>query len=250
MRTRERITRDDNVRSARAEAGRSGGEVEMELMLGLLLLVTPLRAGTHGDGDGRDAADLAQRTAGLERRDGFLPFYWDARGASCCWRWRAGRGAPLQRRPGRRGGRARGRLDRGEHRRPGAVRFERIGPRAPAPPAPDQHRSGVADPRARARGGGVLSLRRCWRRCRSWPRTASACWSTPPTSCCRTPRSLRAACKPGRAGRLAAGRGPLRAAPRAQRRVPAQHRDRGAADLHLRRAAAPGSPTSCPTGAR
>jgi hypothetical protein len=42
----------------------------------LVLLSVPVVAVAQGPA--QIAASIAQRTAGIERRDGFLPFYWDA----------------------------------------------------------------------------------------------------------------------------------------------------------------------------
>ncbi len=90
---------------------------------------------------------LAVRTAGLERRDGFLPFYWDAQ-----------KGQLLLEvsRPGEEflygAGLAGGAgllevsLDRGQLGSLGLCRFERVGPRVLLHQIQTVHRSGVSDP--------------------------------------------------------------------------------------------------------
>lgn len=44
------------------------------------LLAMSAGAQQRGGGQGGPAQTIAERTAGMEKRDGFLPFYWDARG--------------------------------------------------------------------------------------------------------------------------------------------------------------------------
>ena len=186
---------------------------------------------------------------GCKRCDGFLPFYWDAekgqllleiarsaRSSSTARAWPAGRAC------------SRSRLDRGQLGELALVRFERVGPARAAPPAPDrapQRRRRRASARAWWRS---RSLRPCWPPCRSWRRTASACSSTPPSSCCGTPSSLPLL-RQAQVGEwrqdVARSAHPLRP----HGRLPAQHRDRGGADLHLRQPAAARWPACCPTAA-
>lgn len=89
---------------------------------------------------------IAERTAGLDRQDGFLAFYWDARKGQLLVevsRWDedflygvglAG-GAGVLEAP----------LDRGQLGELGLVRFERVGPRVLLHQRQTVHRSGVAD---------------------------------------------------------------------------------------------------------
>lgn len=92
------------------------------------------------------AESVAQRTAGLERHDGFLPYYWDAaKGALLLDVARPGDeflyGAGLA------GGAGllEASLDRGQLGNLGLVRFERVGPRVLLRQLQTTHRSGVAD---------------------------------------------------------------------------------------------------------
>ena len=150
-----------------------------------------------------------QRAAGLERRDGFLPFYWDAARGQLLLevaRW----GEELLYGAGLAGGA--GVLEVSPRPRP--ARRPRAwcassgsGPRVLLHQRQTAHRSGVPTASARA-WWRSRSRPRCWPRSRWWPRRAAACWSTRPTSCCATPSP--AAPQARRAGRLAAGRGPLR----------------------------------------
>ncbi len=90
---------------------------------------------------------ISEQTHGLERRDGFLPFYWDAR-----------RGKLLLEIPGRfedflyGSGLAGGAgllevsLDRGQFNGLGVCRFERVGPRVLLVQRQTTHGSGTADP--------------------------------------------------------------------------------------------------------
>jgi hypothetical protein len=90
---------------------------------------------------------LAERTQGLERREGFVPFYWDAaRGQLLLEVTREGEeflyGAGLA------GGAGvlEASLDRGQLGELGVVRFERVGPRVLLHQRQTAHRSGVSDP--------------------------------------------------------------------------------------------------------
>ncbi len=91
-------------------------------------------------------ATLAARTAGLERHDGFLPYYWDAaKGQLLLEVARPGEdflyGAGLA---GGAGVLEVG-LDRGQLGGLGLCRFERVGPRVLLHQQQTTHRSGVAD---------------------------------------------------------------------------------------------------------
>ncbi|HEV8255217.1 MAG TPA: zinc-dependent metalloprotease [Vicinamibacteria bacterium] len=89
---------------------------------------------------------LSERTAGLQRHDGFLPFYWDARKGQLLlevgrWDEELLYGAGLA------GGAGllEASLDRGQLGDLGLVRFERVGPRVLLHQRQMTHRSGVAD---------------------------------------------------------------------------------------------------------
>ena len=98
-----------------------------------------------------DTPTVAERTAGLTRHDGFLPFYWDVRRGQLLLevaRWNqdflyssglAGGAGLLE-----------VSLDRGQLGELGLTRFERVGPRVLLRQRQTTHRSGVAD-RARSR---------------------------------------------------------------------------------------------------
>ena len=133
------------------------------------------------------AATLAERTAGMTRADGFVPFYWDAARGRVLMEIPSfnedvlyyvsaasgGGSVELSVRP----------RHHGHQRRPlPALGPARAGRRA-EPPLP-RRRTGT--PRCR-RTCGTRSPPRCWRRCRSRPTRAGACWWTPRRSSCATP---------------------------------------------------------------
>jgi hypothetical protein len=89
---------------------------------------------------------VAERTQGLQRRDGFLPFYWDAARGQLLLevsRW----GEELLYGAGLAGGAGvlEVSLDRGQLGDLGLVRFERVGPRVLLHQRQTAHRSGVFD---------------------------------------------------------------------------------------------------------
>ncbi|HSB61530.1 MAG TPA: DUF5117 domain-containing protein, partial [Vicinamibacteria bacterium] len=93
-----------------------------------------------------DLPSLAERTAGLERRDGFVPFYWDARKGQLLLevsRWEE----DLLYGAGLAGGAGviEASLDRGQLGDLALCRFERVGPRVLLHQRQTAHRSGVAD---------------------------------------------------------------------------------------------------------
>ena len=110
------------------------------LLLWLAVLAAPQTAPPPA------TASIAERTAGLTRHDGFLPFYWDAQRGQLLLevaRWNqdflyssglAGGAGLLE-----------VSLDRGQLGDLGLTRFERVGPRALLRQRQTTHRSGVAD---------------------------------------------------------------------------------------------------------
>jgi len=89
---------------------------------------------------------IAERTAGLQRHEGFLPFYWDARKGQLLMevsRW----GEDFLYGVGLAGGAGilEASLDRGQLGELGLVRFERVGPRVLLEQRQTVHRSGVSD---------------------------------------------------------------------------------------------------------
>lgn len=110
------------------------------LLLWLAVLAAPQAAPPP------DIPTVAERTAGLTRHDGFLPFYWDARRGQLLievTRWNqdflyssglAGGAGLLE-----------VSLDRGQLGELGLTRFERVGPRVLLRQRQTTHRSGVAD---------------------------------------------------------------------------------------------------------
>jgi hypothetical protein len=114
----------------------------MELLLGLLLLAPPAQEPVRGSAA---PSSLTQRTAGLTRHDGYLPFYWDARQGLLLLEPRldedlfysfglAGGAGVLE-----------ASLDRGDLGGLALCRFERVGPRVLLHQRQTRQRSGVAD---------------------------------------------------------------------------------------------------------
>jgi hypothetical protein len=104
------------------------------------VLLLPAAAGAQ------ELAKVSERTAGLERHEGFIPFYWDARKGQFLlevarWDEELLYGAGLA------GGAGllEVSLDRGELGGLGLVRFERVGPRVLLHQRQARHRSGVPD---------------------------------------------------------------------------------------------------------
>jgi hypothetical protein len=89
---------------------------------------------------------LAERTAGLERHDGFLPYYWDARSGQLLLEASAVSGEFLYG-AGLAGGAGllEASLDRGQLGDLGLCRFERVGPRVLLHQVQTVHRSGTPD---------------------------------------------------------------------------------------------------------
>ena len=94
-----------------------------------------------------DIPSISQRTAGLERHDGFLPYFWDARRGSLLLevsRWNEeflyGSGLASG------AGVIETFLDRGQLGNLGLCRFERVGPKALLVQKQTVNRSGVAEP--------------------------------------------------------------------------------------------------------
>ncbi len=111
------------------------------LLLSLLLLTTPLAAAP-----GETLPTPTARTAGLSRRDGFIPFYWDAKAGQLLlevsrWSEELFYGAGLA---GGAGILEAG-LDRGQLGTLALCRFERVGPRVLLHQRQTEHRSGIAD---------------------------------------------------------------------------------------------------------
>jgi hypothetical protein len=92
-------------------------------------------------------ATVAERTAGLERHDGLVPFYWDARKGQLLVEV-ARLGDEMLYGAGLAGGAGvlEASLDRGQLGDLGLVRFERMGPRVLLHQRQITHRSGVSDP--------------------------------------------------------------------------------------------------------
>ena len=92
-------------------------------------------------------ASISQRTAGLQRHDGFIPYYWDARKGALLLEISAGKGKFLYG-----SGLASGTgmietfLDRGQPGSLGLCRFERVGPRVLLVQEQTTNRSGDPDP--------------------------------------------------------------------------------------------------------
>jgi hypothetical protein len=113
-----------------------------------LLLLSGARAGLSAEATPpRPLPTIGERTAGLERRDGFLPYYWDAeKGQLLLEVSRPGEeflyGAGLA------GGAGllEVSLDRGQLGSLGLCRFDRAGPRLLLHQLQTVHRSGVSDP--------------------------------------------------------------------------------------------------------
>jgi len=120
------------------------------IRLGCVLLagsVTPAVLGTSEAAATEPLKTLAARTAGLERRDGFVPFYWDAKVGKLLLEVAPGKeeflyGAGLA------GGAGllEVALDRGQLGALGVCHFERVGPRVLLHQRQTAHRSGVGDP--------------------------------------------------------------------------------------------------------
>src|SRR5262245_29821588 len=117
----------------------------MSLLLSLLLLAPPAQ-----DAPGETPPDrlpsVAARTSGLERRDGFLPFYWDSRKGQLLLEPRLGE--ELFYSFGLAGGAGvlEASLDRGDIGNLALCVFERVGPRVLLHQRQTQQRSGAADP--------------------------------------------------------------------------------------------------------
>ena len=173
---------------------------------------------------------LAARTAGLERHDGFLPYYWDGGEGSVAARGRAARRGSSVRgwaRRGRGAARSRARPRATRWTRPVSLRAGRT-PRAAAPAADDapQRRR---RPRTHARGARVVPVvdprvpADRGRGRRPGARGRDRLSATRHLDC-RCPAA-------GPARRLAPGRRPLGAELRSQRRLPAEHRAGSDADV-------------------
>jgi len=106
-----------------------------------LILAVPAAAGSADK-----IPTPAQRTAGLERREGFVPFYWDARAGQLLLEV-SDVGRELLYGAGLAGGAGliEANLDRGRLGDLGVCRFERVGPRVLLHQLQTTHRSGVAD---------------------------------------------------------------------------------------------------------
>ena len=206
-------------------------------LLKAAILIVYAAAATAG---AEPPASLAVTTSGLTRQDGFVPFYWDAR---------EGQLLLEVARPARSSSTARAWRRR---RHPRGVPRPRPARRSRACAASSAwargccceqlqttHRSGVADPE-RTRVVDESFPSSVLAALASWPRTAAASSWTPPSSCCATRWSLPR-CKRG-ASRATGAQDTARSALELERTrsLPAQHRDRGGAHLHVRRPAAGG----------
>ena len=90
---------------------------------------SPHRAPLTAAAAAQDARPIATRTAGLQRADGFIPFYWDAaEGASVVRSVPVRHGRPVFRLDGRQPGSVELGMDRGVDAQK-VVHFQRIGPR-------------------------------------------------------------------------------------------------------------------------
>ncbi len=114
-------------------------------VVGLALAAAPALAGPAG-ALAEKTPTIAERTQGLERHDGFVPYYWDARSGQLLLdvsRW----GDPLLYGAGLAGGAGilEASLDRGQLGGLALTRFERVGPRVLFEQLQTSNRSGVAD---------------------------------------------------------------------------------------------------------
>jgi Met-zincin/Domain of unknown function (DUF5117) len=121
---------------------------DLAIVLGLLSLAAAERPASSPPAE--RVVTIAERTSGLERRDGFLPFYWDARKGQfllevsrwdeeLLYGWGLAGGAGVLEVS----------LDRGQLGPLALCRFERVGPRVLLRQLQTTHRSGVNDPERR-----------------------------------------------------------------------------------------------------
>jgi hypothetical protein len=119
-------------------------------IVAVALLATVLSPASGVGEDDKPLPTIVQRSAGLERHDGFLPYLWDARRGQLLLEVDPGRGEFLYG-VGLAGGAGilEASLDRGQLGGLGLCRFERVGPRVLLRQLQTVQRSGAPDPERR-----------------------------------------------------------------------------------------------------
>ena len=216
-----------------------------------MLCTAPLRAQTP-------LPSIADKTRGMEKRDGFLPVYWEA-ATGKLWMEIPRTGQELiyvVSLPAGLGSNDIG-LDRGQLGGERLVRFDRVGPRVLMVQPNQAYRATTDEPGGAARGGGVVrAVGAVGIRGQGGAGRAGAGGCDRLRAPRRARRGPRAA--PRAPGRLQAGRLAQRPVSAEHEGVPAQHGDRGDAHLYRRQPRAAGCatwrrrprPSACGSGTR